>query len=126
MNEDADRDGGVATGPPDDEVLDALDEVERVLDANRSRLDVAQERIGLLREQRQADMTYSAIVEGAEHPLLVELLTTNLLALQHAGYRLRSAEARALYAEGLTMNRIAELFGVSRQRVSALLRDDHP
>ena len=35
---------------------------------------------------------------------------------------LRSAEERALYAEGLTMNQIVELFGVSRQRVSALLR----
>ena len=32
------------------------------------------------------------------------------------------AEARALYAEGLTMAQIAELFGVSRQRVAALLR----
>jgi DNA-binding transcriptional regulator LsrR (DeoR family) len=34
----------------------------------------------------------------------------------------RRAEARALYAEGLTMDQIAERFGVTRQRVSALLR----
>ena len=33
-----------------------------------------------------------------------------------------SAEARALHDEGLTMAEIAALFGVSRQRVSALLR----
>jgi multiple sugar transport system substrate-binding protein len=32
---------------------------------------------------------------------------------------------KALYDEGMTMEQIAELFGVTRQRVSALLRDHH-
>ena len=35
---------------------------------------------------------------------------------------MRRAEAHALYAEGLTMDQIAERFGVTLQRVSALLR----
>jgi predicted transcriptional regulator len=36
----------------------------------------------------------------------------------------RRTEARTLHREGLTMDQIAQLFGVTRQRVSALLRED--
>ena len=32
-------------------------------------------------------------------------------------------EARVLHGEGMTMDQIAKLFGVTRQRVSALLRE---
>jgi predicted transcriptional regulator len=52
----------------------------------------------------------------------VEILTTNLLVLHTLGHRLRTTEARALRDEGLSCRDIAELFGVSRQRVMALLR----
>ena len=44
-------------------------------------------------------------------------------ALAEFGARVRRAEAVALYGEGMTMEEIAEKFGVTRQRVSALLRD---
>jgi hypothetical protein len=37
--------------------------------------------------------------------------------------RVRSAEAVALHAEGLTMHEIAAVFDASRQRVSVLLCD---
>lgn len=43
--------------------------------------------------------------------------------LAAAAARLRRTQARALRDDGLTTDRIAELFGVSRQRVSALLKD---
>ena len=39
-----------------------------------------------------------------------------------AACRLRRAQAAALHDEGLTMDRIAELFGVTRQRISQILR----
>ncbi len=39
------------------------------------------------------------------------------------GSTLRKAEAAALRANGYTMDRIAELFGATRQRISALLRN---
>jgi predicted transcriptional regulator len=44
-----------------------------------------------------------------------------LATLSGSGGALRRAEARALYAEGLSMDKIADVFGVSRQRVSSLL-----
>ncbi len=57
-----------------------------------------------------------------ERPLVVELLTHTLSDLSDAGSNFRRIEARALYSEGLTMAQIAELFGVTRQRIAALLR----
>jgi transposase len=49
-------------------------------------------------------------------------VTRNIEALQEAGARVRREEARALHAGGLSMEAIARHFGVTRQRVSALLR----
>ena len=53
---------------------------------------------------------------------MVELITTNMATLETAGAEFRAAEALALRAEGLTIGAIAELFGVTRQRISALLK----
>jgi transposase len=54
---------------------------------------------------------------------MMEQISTAIKALVRDGSRFRRLEARALYAEGLTMAQLATAFGVSRQRVSALLRD---
>ena len=53
----------------------------------------------------------------------MQLLTQGSAALYIAGANVRRAEAEALYAEGLTMEQIARSFGVTRQRVSALLNN---
>lgn len=107
-----------------DEVLVALENAAQALRQNAGRLEYALERTTHVRDQRLSGMTYADILGSAERPLIVEVLSAILDALQHAGHQLRSAEARTLRAEGLSTNRIAELFGVSRQRVSALLRPD--
>ena len=54
---------------------------------------------------------------------IVELLTANLNRLMSAGGQLRRAKAKALHDDGMTMEQIAHFFGVTRQRVSALLND---
>jgi len=55
-------------------------------------------------------------------PRVVEMLSLNMAALETRGADFRVAQARSLHDEGMTMDVIAELFGVSRQRISALLR----
>ena len=80
-------------------------------------------RIAHIRAERAAGRPYSEIVPAEERPLVVEMLTTSVRDLEDAGVRVRRDEARALYDEGMTMEAIAGLFGVSRQRVSALLRE---
>lgn len=113
-----------------DEVLAALDAVGEALEANAEAGREVQRRKAWVRRRRASGASYREIVESEERPIIVEILAANLERLARAGSRLRRAEAHALHREGLTMDRIAELFGVSRQRVSALLRngraDDRP
>jgi hypothetical protein len=54
---------------------------------------------------------------------MIEQISNALRELNRHGHLFRRVEARALYAEGLTMAQLASVFGVSRQRVSALLRE---
>jgi DNA-directed RNA polymerase sigma subunit (sigma70/sigma32) len=111
-----------------DDVLDALDALVGTLHDNARRIDQALARADAVRRQREAGQRYLEIVDSDE-PLLVNLLSENLQSLLTAGSRLRRAEARALHAEGATMEQIARLFGVTRQRISALIRarpDERP
>jgi hypothetical protein len=105
-----------------DPVLEALTELERVLDANIERARKMKERIHEIRAARAEGRSYVDIVRNEEGPLIVQMLSQNATALDTYGVRLRRAEARALYDEGMNMEQIAVLFGVTRQRVSALLK----
>ena len=105
----------------DDELLEALDNLVAGLRENNLRNTEAIQRAEEIRRERAAGKQWSEIVTG-EQPLIVELLTRNLQELTTAGSRLRRLEARALHDEGLSMERIGQLFGVTRQRISELLR----
>lgn len=108
--------------PRADEVLTALDDLVTVLQ-NTIQLDKAAiQRAGVIHHLRARGHTYAEILPMEERPLIVELLSESLMRVSDASSLFRRAEARALYAEGLTMAQIAELFGVTRQRVAALLR----
>jgi hypothetical protein len=103
--------------------LEALDELEGALERT---VDIAarmSKRIVYLREQCQSGRPLHEIVRSEDPPLVVQLLTESAGILHTYGTRVRRTEARALHREGVTMEEIARLFGVSRQRVSALLRD---
>jgi DNA-directed RNA polymerase specialized sigma24 family protein len=106
----------------DDEFLEALTELEEVLTDNGRRASLIKKRIAQLRRLRAKDVPYTELVTGEAGPLIVHLLTESSTALDSCGANVRRAEAKALYAEGLTMEQIAKSFGVTRQRVSALLR----
>lgn len=84
------------------------------------------ERAAELKAQREAGRSYTDIVRDEERPLIVERLTRITTRLADSGSQWRRDEARALHAEGLSMEAIAEMFGVTRQRVSALLKGPVP
>lgn len=71
---------------------------------------------------RASGTTWAESIRGETPPLIVEMLAENMQRHHEAGGALRRAEAAALHAEGLTMDQIAELFGVTRQRISQLLK----
>lgn len=117
--------GGSGAGgkeAPVDPVLDALSDLGKALDSNEARMWAIRARIADIVQLRAQGRSYREIVGKEERPLIVEMATDNLASLLEAGSRLRKAEARALRDEGLTMAAIAELFGVTRQRIAELLR----
>jgi DNA-directed RNA polymerase sigma subunit (sigma70/sigma32) len=75
-----------------------------------------------VRRSRSKGASYTELVSSDDSPLIVQLLTESSAALDTSGANVRRAEAQALYAEGMTMEQIADRFGVTRQRVSTLLR----
>ena len=105
-----------------DEVLASLDALVRVLQENGLRNERAIARASVIRQERLSGKSYREIIASEQRPLVLEMATQSLDRLMAAGARLRRAEANALHREGMTMDRIASLFGVTRQRVSALLR----
>jgi hypothetical protein len=105
-----------------DPVVIALDELGRRLEITVADLLAALERVDELRQLRAAGAAWADIVAGEERPLIVERITRVLVDLGDVGGRFRRAEAIALQQEGVSLNQIGQMFGVSRQRVSMLVR----
>lgn len=111
--------------PETEAFLHALAELDQALDDSVSMTERMRARIRHLRQEIEAGRSLPEVVPAEESPLLVQLLTESANLLHTYGTRVRRTEARALHHEGMTMDEIARLFGVSRQRVSALLRENH-
>lgn len=103
-------------------MIDALDNLVEALSRNIEASELAMRRAGTIKELRARGLEYRVIADETGEPLVVQLVTENLDRLRVYGAQLRRAHAAALHHEGLTMDQIAELFGVTRQRISALLR----
>jgi len=117
-----------APHPPDgrDEVIEMLDEVVAALQENTDRAQRAMERAEVIRRCRREGLSYTEIAAEGYGPLVIKLVTENLQNLVSKGSRLRRAHARALYAEGLTLQQIAAMYGVTHQRISAIINSsDH-
>ena len=103
-------------------LLTALAAIETAAGENVERSLEVQRRAAMLRQRLESGEDLVDIVRDEESPRVVELLSTNMTTLETAGAEVRAAQALALRAEGLTIQAIADLFGVTRQRVSALLK----
>lgn len=108
-------------GSQDDEAMAALADLIDVLHANIRRSEQILERARYLRTLREAGLGWAKVAEGEKRPLIVEMLTFSIEELHEASARFRRAHARALRAEGMSIEQIASCFRVSRQRISALL-----
>jgi|SRR5437763_14090507 len=106
----------------EDAFLQALSALEEVIAENDKRAALIKKRMARIRRAHARGLPYSDMVSNEDGPLIVQLLTESSTALDSCGSNVRRAEAQALYDEGMTMDQIAERFGVTRQRVSALLR----
>ena len=107
----------------DDPVVVALESVKQAVRRNMEVGQIVLERADAILADHASGKPWSDIVRDEDRPLIVELLTANLNRLMSAGGQLRRAKAKALHDDGMTMEQIAHFFGVTRQRVSALLND---
>jgi hypothetical protein len=79
-------------------------------------------RAAYIRACRLQGRPYREIIDREEVPLIAGLLAKDIRRLEAASTRFRQAEAAALHQEGMTMEEIARLFGLTRQRISAMIR----
>lgn len=100
----------------------ALQQLCETVELAQQHLEQVLERARVLQEARAQGRPYTELVQESSGPLLVERLTEVLEELSVAGAAFRRAEARVLHADGLSQETIGSLFGVSRQRVSVLLK----
>jgi hypothetical protein len=123
----SDDDGIHVAGSPQDGATDpatlALENLVTELDACIAELQHARARSQTLLEKRRSGRPWLEVVTGEARPLVVESISTVLSSLATAGHAWRREQASALQGENVSINRIAALFGVTRQRISALLRE---
>jgi hypothetical protein len=111
-------DGAKAT----DEVLSALGELEEVLRENAEYERLLLQRIAEVRVARENGSDWKSILMKEDDPGTVQLVSTILRRQSEASGYLRRSLVVALRAEGQSIPSIAQLFGVTHQRVSNLLR----
>lgn len=112
----------VEAAPQVSRLLEALDELDAAASKNIERSREMQRRVRRFRRAINAGTPLALLVEAEKDPRTVEMISINIEILQGVGAQLRIAQAQQLRNEGLTIVQIAQLFGVSRQRVSALLK----
>jgi hypothetical protein len=110
--------------PADDELWAAAADLLAAFRVAADAVGPMTERIEYMRRAREAGARFVDLVPEGQRPMLLEATNTTLEALLTAGTRLRRLVAQALYADGMTMDEVATVLGVTRQRISALLRAD--
>jgi hypothetical protein len=108
--------------PGHDPTLLALEELVAAAEQVARMSAHVTDRAGHIRTRRLEGRPYRQIVAGENGPLIAAQLTENIQRLEAAGTRFRQAEAAALHEEGMTMEEIGQLFGLTRQRISTLIR----
>lgn len=105
----------------DQEVLDALDALIDNLQDSADKARAALRRAKTVRRQREKGVSMREVID-TDQDLLLTLLRATMDPLTEAGARFRRAQMTALFDEGMTMDEIGECFGITRQRVSAVIK----
>ena len=115
-----------APSPSEDVAERALEGLVTELDRCVDELMQARARAENLLRERRSGRPWLDIVTGESRPLIVERISTVLAGLSEVGHTWRREQAAALQSEHVSINRIAAFFGVTRQRISALLKEQSP
>jgi DNA-directed RNA polymerase sigma subunit (sigma70/sigma32) len=108
--------------PGGDPVLAAWGELVTALEQNQHCLAQTRRKGEELARRRASASGWSEVLLSEESPRLAEAVNESLQRLAEANSQYRLAAARALHDEGITMEAIGKLLGVSRQRISHMLQ----
>lgn len=108
---------------PDDAELRALADLVAAAEQMSQVCALIREHAVHIRASRLQGRSFHEIVDTESRPLIVEVLTDATSAFEAAGTRFRQAKAAALRREGMTLEGIGALFGLTRQRISRLLQE---
>src|SRR5687767_14456200 len=108
--------------PNDLAMTRALDDVAEAADETALDQQRLARRARSMSRQRRFGSSWLQILERERQPGLIALMERSARRLQEVSGQFRPVLGRALVAEGLSTRQIARMFGVTRQRVSAMLR----
>jgi phospholipase/lecithinase/hemolysin len=114
---------GSASPEPQDSAVEALHRLTDEIDRSLVELQHARRQAETLLRARHSGYNWREVVGGEVKPMVLEKVSGVLGALSTVGGTWRREQVKALASEGVSINRIAALFGVTRQRISALLRE---
>ena len=100
----------------------SVDELLEALDGLMTARKAIGRRATKLKRQLASGKSLVDIVASEEQPLIVQVLRESNANLVSAFSRFQRIEAQLLYREGMSMERIGRMFGLSRQRVADLVR----
>jgi hypothetical protein len=109
-----------------DPVVDALTTLSDVAASSADDLITLNEDLTALRNHRVRGRSWHRIISDVDSPNPLSTLTAIATNFARASGAFRRALAVGLRKEGMQVTEIAALFGVSRQRVSALIRPRRP
>jgi len=101
--------------------IDGLQALIKVLDANDERFRYVRGRAEQMESLLAQGYTWQQILSTEERPLIIDVLSQSMALLNEVGGQLRREEARALIAEGMKEQDVADLFGVTLDHVGAML-----
>ncbi len=122
----------MSTRPPvtDDRALGAVERAADTLDAAAADTRAAARRLRTVRTARRRGRRWGEILANGTARELLGLLGSATRRLTDASASARRALSQALVADGLRIGEVAELIGVSHQRISQVLtsgdRSDGP
>jgi hypothetical protein len=119
MTQSEEAEGGETREDP---VVIALTALSNIAASSADHLIGLNEDLAVIREHRIRGWSWHRIVADADSTNPLPLLTTIVTNFARASGGFRRALAVGLRKEGMQVTEIAALFGVSRQRVSALIR----
>ena len=108
--------------PEADPVLVALHDLAEAADRITAIAALIRQCVPRIRTGREVGTSYREILAAAPRPLIGAVLTDAVTRFEAAGTRYRQIHGRALQQEGMTLQEIAGMWGLTRQRISELLQ----